>query len=160
MTQSRSFCARRSAMSAPRAARTAAEADASARELPAELGDADGEVIFAERLITIGASPGSGTGSGGGNSTPHKKPTRVPRGFGDVAASPDGRKLTPRNLDVVGDVGRWLKEVDADGSGEIDAGELQGWGCCPSHVCFCSDSPVLSTQILLLPLASHLAAAM
>ena len=50
--------------------------------------------------------------------------------------------------------------LDADGSGEIDAGELQGWGCCPSHVCFCSDSPVLSTQILLLPLASHLAAAM
>ena len=26
--------------------------------------------------------------------------------------------------------------LDADGSGEIDAGELQGWGCCPSHVCF------------------------
>ena len=100
--------------------RTAAEADASARELPAELGDADGEVIFAERLITIGASPGSGTGGGGGNSTPHKKPARVPRGFGDVAASPDGRKLTPRNLDVVGDVGRWLKEVDADGDGDGD----------------------------------------
>ena len=89
--------------------RTAAEADASARELPAELGDADGEVIFAERLITIGASPGSGTGSGGGNSTPHKKPARVParpRRRRRVAGRP---KLTPRNLDVVGDVGRWLR---------------------------------------------------